>query len=800
MSRKFIFATVATVCLAMVFSPLMATERTRSDSDRGKRTSVEHDDRSIPETFNDLTRARTERVRQPDSTAATASKLLSAAKSQTGDAAIAALNQVLQLGLESSTETDKILAEAHVMLGDLYQGSASKQVAYYGIALQFTSEPAARQAVERKIQDLGGDVFALTFNGTQAPTMGTRDLGVRDTCDAAEAVALDYSSGFVLNIDNSIPGFPDYEWFSFDVPGPDGWSVRIETLTDMPGTTQDDTDLTLWGGCTGGIADTQIAFNDDSPLANGPYMSRIDTGCLLPGTYYVEVGGWIDVSSPDNFELQIAVEGTCELPAVDAYEPDDDRADAAEIGLPTSIPSHANGWGRAKKEIQDRTIFPVGDVDNARFSLSRVELVNMGTATTFPTFFNGFTDIAANDDNDTVMDLRYGVSPNYGGFCNDPGNGFPNACFVDADCDGLVIAPLPGFPDCIPLFLFSGFGAFNDPSLAFNDDAGIGVRGSELTMCLPPSIQTSGDGTTADSWLVEVNPWSSSDIFEYQLRVRNLTRCTFESEPNNDFLDANPLTLGDTVHGIFDFSVTFPFQDSDLWSFDVEEESLVTFETLGYDSFAVDTAFETYVGPDDNGDFFTLGAAGTNDDGGSGFLSLISYVLPPANDLLGNTTADADYFLNVTSFYLNPNFPYTLTSSIAGAPLVESEPNDDCGTNANAVDIGDDILASINPAGDHDAFLVTVGSNTFIDLATAGAGDTVMKITDSSNVVLACDDDGGPGLLSAISGCLAPGTYCVEVKAFSAGATFNYSLSVGGGGSCPTPGSVSGTGGLGCPF
>ena len=78
----------------------------------------------------------------------------------------------------------------------------------------------------------------------------------------------------------------------------------IETLTDMPGTGSDDTDLALWGDCVAGVPADLLAFNDDSPLANDIFMSRIEA-FLLPGTYYVEVGGYADVTMPDCFTLEI---------------------------------------------------------------------------------------------------------------------------------------------------------------------------------------------------------------------------------------------------------------------------------------------------------------------------------------------------------------------------------------------------------------------------------------------------------------------------------------------------------------
>jgi len=798
MRSRFVFTTAVLVCLALAFAPVMAADRSTSrDGDRTKPMTRGTDaiDMTIEEQVRTI--AHEGRIAEQNSTAKAAG-LLSAATQQDGDIAISMLNQILQLDLPSTPENDKLLVGVNTRLADLYEGSATKQVHLLSIALQHSNTPDARSRIESRITELGGDVFSMQFRG--GSTAVTRDAGPDDTCDGATAAA----ASETMNV------FPagDHNWRSITVAGPLGESFRLETISDTPGGFDDDTDLNLYGSCAAGVPGNFIAFNDDGVGVNAPFMSRIDTACLTPGTYYVEVGGFSDVSTPDNFDLEVEVTGTCVLPVVDDYESDDDRDGAASIGHPTSTPAHSNGWGRAKKDIQARTLFPGGDRDHAEFKLTRNELVRMGTAATFPTFFNGFTSDTGGVDVDTVMELRYQTEQDYGGRCNEPDIGFINVCFTDQDCVDLCGGSFPcnggtiaGFPPCMALYFFnvpflSEDGLSHSNVLAANDDQGGGAFSSELLLCLPRTASGSDSASVNGDWLVRVDPFSGGDIFDYELQVKNEVQCAFESEPNNTFDSANALTLGETVHGIFDFSAAFPFQDSDLWQFDVDEDMIVALETDGYDAYACDTYFELIVGPDDGGSYFLVL---TDDDGGTGWLSRIEAILPPASALLGNTTADADYLLNVTSAFLNPNFPYTLYSASADVPTLHVEGDDTCAGEgaANPVAIGDSVLADINPTCDFDAYKLSLTGSAFVSIATTGGGDTTVQLVDcGDNSVLACDDDGGAGLLSLVEGCLPAGDYCVRVRAFSGFATFSYGLEVSGAAGCtPTvPPTVIGDG------
>jgi hypothetical protein len=777
-----------------------------------------------------------------------AESLLSVAAKSEGAEAIALLHRIAHMDLPDSPGTDKMLSEVYSRLGELYVNAPSKQVQLFGAALQYTDSPSQQQALERRIEALGGDAGSVAFGGFTNRTFGTADL-----CTAAIATATPASFPGV-----TIDPFGDTDWYAVGVSDAGGGAtLRIETISDDPGGFSDDTDLTLCADCTdgsgGGDCDgAQLGFNDDSALANAPFMSRIDTDCLANGTYYLAVGGFADSSGADNFTLEIDVTGSCTPPSPDDFEPDNDRSTATLIGNTTSAdPADPVDPDRVKAEIQAHNFFPAPDQDWTKFKLERSELVHIETSCDFPTIFNDFTvDCDTTQNPDTVVRVYYPTPPTYGGLCNQANIGFGPICATDADCPDPLDGPVPGFPPCIDFFFFQPIGPFTelpDQPLITDDDDGLGF-GSAIDACFPltvprassPASSVRNDPSVGDfHWFVRTTPFSPSDSSDYKIQVRNVEPCCYEYEDNNDFPISTPMCLGGTVHGIFEFSETVPFQDADLWAFDVDAESLVTFQTTGPDVFLSDTALQLFVGPDNNGDFFFTGIS--DDDGGGGFLSRLELILPPAADLLGIVppvgcddrlagctpepvsgdddddvppgiqcistpapppAAEGDddddvpppppppqcpsYYLNVTSFYLNPNFPYSVISTEAEPPIVETEPNDDCATNAETAAVGDVFASSINPTCDYDTYKISLAAAANVSVTVTGASiDTVMELRDcADDSRITCDDDGGTGFLSALSGCLDAGDYCVRIRAFSGFVTFGYGLEIGGGETC----------------
>ena len=775
MRKGFAYLMAVSVCLALAFTPLMAdrVDRTADRTKGADRTTASPVD--WQSNVGDMLYRENNGLRDGGNigTQGRAAGLISQAAQSEGSAAISLLLQAVSMDLEQNAENEKLLSEAYARLGDLYQGSSTKQVHWYSLAMQYTPDPAARAQLERQVSTLGGDAFAFAITG--APTApSTRTVGYADTCADAVAVVLDYSA--VLTIDNF--SVIDHDWFSFDVAGPDGAIVEIATnSTDIYG---DDTDLELWDGCPGSL----LASDDDG----GPgFLSFINTGCLAPGTYYVAVGGWLDWASPDNFDFTMTMVDSCVLPSPDGYEPDSIRPLANPIGHPTAIPLHANGWGRAKKEIQDHNVFPSGDPDYVSFVTNKNMWVTMETRGVFPTFFNDFVGTTGYTNPDTYIQLMYGNEPNYGGLCNEPDIGFGPWCFTDADCPDLI-NPMPGFPDCIPMQNFTVGGApywFWENALAWDDLMGEGFS-SKLQICLPRGDHQTTSGTASGGWLLKVWPYYLGDLFDYQVMVKNEANCAFEVEPNDDFGYDTPMTLGVPMSGITDQSNYGPNgADIDLYSFDVGADGAeVLLETTGFDGYAVDNAMELYVGPDDYGYYYFTGVS--NDDCYLWF-SCLDVILPQADDLLGNMDADANYILNVTTWWLNKNMPYTLLSAELAIPDMEAEPNDTCAT-ANDIDTGD-ILGNIHDYYlmgycDYDSFHLEVTADTLVTFETDGGIDSTIALYDGAGGYLGCDDDSGYSLGSMMMGCLPADDYCLQVRTYGYWTTGNYALTVTDGGTC----------------
>ncbi len=309
--------------------------------------------------------------------------------------------------------------------------------------------------------------------------------------------------------------------------------------------------------------------------------------------------------------------------------------------------------------------------------------------------------------------------------------------------------------------------------LAVNDDGGVGLS-SLLELCLPDG----GD------WFVAVVPFSSSDTFDYDIAVDAEYPCNFEAEPNGVCGQANEMEPGVVYSGL---QTAAGVAENDYWSFTLDSQQYVEIETSGWDVFAVDTFLELYDGCPGN-----LLAA--DDDAGDGFLSKISAVLDPGT-----------YYVNVTvsPFAVGSNYPYDVTLSLSEPPLFESEPNDSCAT-ANAAFLGDEILASIDPVGDRDNFLLSVPADGFVQIETDGpSGDTVLQISSADgSTVIGCDDDAGPGLFSSWGCCLPAGDYCVTVRDFGDNSTISsYSATFTDLGACtPSNPPVCSVAGIGCPF
>ena len=859
MRQKITIVTAVALCFALTFGVTSAVEREVDyTKERSKQRLINGPEMTsnpgavdMSQTFADevlRNRALVSRTETlPSGNLAKASSLVSDAIQKGGDEAISDIVRALALPMPEGAQSDKIRATAYQGLAQLTD-DATKTASYLNMALTYVTDPAVRAGIESQIAAAGGDVVDIAFTGDSQ-----RVDGFQDTCLEAGSVSLgDTLTG------QSVFG-PEHDWWAIDINSPSGGAeIAIETFNEDPaGSFIDDTDLTLYASCEAFDAGTSLAFDDDGGV---DFLSLLDgAGCLANGTYYLEVGGWADVGSAEDFSISFTQTAECVPPMPDLFEPDADRENASLIGRLVSGNPFGLFKGTVKKEIAAHNFFPVPDNDVKKFYNIFDETVLMETSCQFPTVFNDFQGCEEGEaPGDTIIQLLTNTPEDYGGRCNDQSTGFVDFCRTDLDCDfngngdpsDDLIDPVPDFPACVPRCFFTDWPFGCDPLFASDDDDGEGFA-SSLTLCLPsgtkpfsPSAMVMNEpGEELEYfWYLNVIPFSPNDSFDYEVRVSNLFRCDYEQEPNQDFADASQLSVNGRISGIYEFSEygSFTTTDADLYEFDVDvrggfdgTDRLVSIKTDGYSTTAVDTFIELFVGPDENGDFFFTGLQ--DEDGGDGFLSRIDAILPTADNLLGVTLpADVQaacdnpppaapwwwpsgmpwygdlipqpeycgpsYFLNVTSAYLNANFPYDVITTVFGEPTDEVEPNDDCDTNANAITTASITNGEINPSCDFDTYKFTLEQDGGVIIETFGAADTAIQVVDcSSGEVLACDDDSGPGLLSLAEGCLPAGEYCVQVRAFNLG-TGAYELDISGAASCvaDSPPSVSGDGAFTC--
>jgi hypothetical protein len=785
MSKKFFFLTALAACFVLAVAPVMAAERTNDRSadrvQRGAdRTSTSADDNDVSDTFSEEVILSTDRARVPSQSQLNlyaAQGMLGQAKqlqaAGDADAAMALLTRIARMDLADSPMAEEIRVKIYDSMASLYAAAPHKQVAYLNQALRHAAD-GSKQAYRDQITALGGVIVeeAAVLTATTS-TATTRVAGPGDdSCETAAPA--------VLPIETQDISDPfDANWRFFDITDPIGQITSIETLINA-GTDIPDTSVWLYEApCPG----TEIGFDEDGGES---YMSLLDAGCLAPGTYYVEVRGWCPSAAfgehcapgdpatvVGSYDLEISLSDCpTELPP-DNYEPDDSREMANNIGHPSSTPLNANAWGRAKKDIQTKTIGIAGDIDWNIFKLTRVELVRFGTMGQYPTFFNGFEAIpleipGRSDPEDGVdRNMYYEVEPD-------------GCCSTSANC------PAPG-PPCT---YQERLGAVNPIVVDNNQNLD---TPNDSPVCLPNTrnANTSASVIEGIDWMTSVAGASEADIFEYQVRVSNEVQCTFEVEPNQAIEDAMPLVLGETRYGFFDYNVTVPNQDADLYDFNVDELSLVSIYTNGPNPLQTDTFIDIFVGPlGPPFDPIFIPTGLTSEDSGGTFLSRIDIPgLPPAADLLAGAGLpagdDPRYLLRVTSNYLNPNFSYSVESTVAAFPTPEVEPNDfsEAGSNWMAINTDQVISANVLEGCDMDTFKIAFVESTYVRVETAAGtlSDTILEMVscqDGAVIANTCNDDGGAGLASRLEGCLGVGDHCFRVRSFSASATGSYEVTV----------------------
>jgi hypothetical protein len=713
-----------------------------------------------------------------DSVEKKATSYMALAAKQGPDEAYQALQRVLELGLEDAgtEKARRLLGEAYRQLADLTDGSG-RQTYLLNKAMASMDDSPMRSEVAARIVSLGGtpDVVGIQ-QVARTSTATAADFGMDDSCSGATPVGVPSTTN--MSIADPMNGFEDKNFLEVVISGPLGLALEIETTSPFcndPASCSSeafDTDLNLWGMCDNGFPELLVARDINRGDGGLGWLSKIETACLLPGAYYLEVTGQYG-AAPKNFNVEIRETGSCVVPTADDFEPDNTTAEASKIGKPNSVPDHANAWGRANSEIQDHSIFPLNDEDNMRIDLTRTEQVRMATQVAFDNHFartglclgnpsvsctNYFDcnpvggpyiwdchygEYPSGPDQDSQLFLLYGSDP-HGGICNSVPLNLGKYCKSSSDCNPVGTPAIPSLPAdfCIPMWalVFSGetesrYGVENP--LAYNDDVSGGNLGSELNMCLPRTASSGPSWSIDDGLVMRSRGWrppfegSVSDLaYDYQSLARNQGPCIYEQEINQYPWLATPLPTNVYVNGIWEGSesLLYGVWDSDFWGpFDVggdgEEVTVQVFPKIINPN--ADSEAAIWAGPDDAGNYYIV--ADEYLDTANTPISFLNTFLPPANEWLGNTVADGHYYVEVFSTDPAPNWYYQLRII---TPLIETsevEPNDrypnEVGFRGKTI-----IDAAISVSCDIDRFQFTVAENTFLDMWTSDPStDTVMN-------------------------------------------------------------------------
>ena len=141
-------------------------------------------------------------------------------------------------------------------------------------------------------------------------------------------------------------------------------------------------------------------------------------------------------------------------------------------------------------------------------------------------------------------------------------------------------------------------------------------------------------------------------------------------------------------------------------------------------------------------------------------------------------TTSGTYYLDVNGFAPNVgNFQLSVVNS--SPPPTDTVPGDT--TSTVTVAIGSDLDGSINMAGDHDWYKVTLVAGQTYVFQTSGTGagdltDTTLALRNAAGTQLAFNDDSGSGYSALIFTATTSGTYYLDVGAYSATGTGNFNI------------------------
>jgi hypothetical protein len=557
------------------------------------------------------------------------------------------------MDLPANREGDKLIAEAYSTLGDVYRAEAGgpKAVQFYNLALERMSPELDGDAIattHRLIAEARNAVPAClnprAMQTSSTPGMFDPD---DDTCGASKLLTLPSSE--IMSISPS----GDHNWRRYTTTAPT--IVRIETIS--PDIFGDDTNLALYGGCTDPTPENFIQFDDDG----GPgFLSLIVTACLPAGTYYVDVGGYSDIATPDDFELAITQVSTCVIPTADSYEPDNEIDAAKRIGFRNNGVGEGNQHGRDNKNIQHHSIYAAGDIDFVRFGLGRANWVRMETLgsqnpdTVMALSFSNGTLLAINDDkasNELTSKIEAclpsgdwrGIAIAYSAndtFEYDWAVDVEHPCLFENEPNGALATAnsIVAGETMNGIHTFSPVGdndffkfTLTEAALVVLETSGYDIFDVDTTLDVYNSAGThiAADEDGGDGFLSRievqlqpgtyyVNVWSffAGYYFPYGLTLSLAEPPLTESEPNDSCGTADPVALGDSVQAAIN-----PAGESDHFMVTLPEAAFVELETTGPSG---DTVINIT-----SADGLTF--VGCDDDGGDGLFSAWGCCLPAGN-------------------------------------------------------------------------------------------------------------------------------------------------------------------------
>ena len=601
--------------------------------------------------------------------------------------AVDVLNLIARMDLPDTRPAQRTLTDTFLLLGEIYRdhpGRASlKAASFLDHAIRHMDPQLDAHMLQRAIRD-AADLFAAAGDLTQsmrlqqlaedaAAGVAVRDLGLfpasagaqedsgDDTCAEAVAVTLDHSEKMTVDVSG------DHNWRSFEI----GTSQRIRIETLSPDTFGDDTDLNLYGGCSGSTPTDFIEFDDD----DGPgFLSLIEL-CLAEGEYFVEVGGFNNTSTPDDFDFLVTDLGSCFIPTADDFEPDNESSLANRIGFRNNGDGDGGQGGRDNKQVQEHSIFPALDIDFVEFSLARANRVRLETSgESNPDTIIGFSSpsgqlLATNDDKapgDLGSRLGFCLPPSVPGsewflaiiafsasdaFEYNVAVDVEGPCLFEDEPNGICSLANEMLPGNVYSGLQTAAGVAENDWWTFTlDEAGFITVSTDgwnifavdtfLELYGPagagscPGDLIADDDDDGDGFLslisesleagtyyvnATVSPFSVGSNYPYDIMLEVTEPPLAETEPNDSCSDAlanDPFFLGDNV-----LASISPVGDRDHYTLSLAGDTLVSIDTTGPSG---DTVLQV-----ETADGSTI--VGCDDDDGPGLFSSFGCCLPAAD-------------------------------------------------------------------------------------------------------------------------------------------------------------------------